>query len=83
MQHHVIKFVGDLRQVDGFLRVLRFSPPVKTDRPDITEILLKVVLNNIHIPKPSKLLLRILYSNGSRLVICKDQHLTIVWKALT
>jgi len=27
-QHYVIKFVSDLRQVDGFLRVLRFPPPI-------------------------------------------------------
>ena len=42
----MIKFVRDLAQVGGFLRVLRFSPPKKkTDFSDITEILLKVVLN--------------------------------------
>ncbi len=29
MQHDVIKFVSDLRQVDGLLRVLRFPPPIK------------------------------------------------------
>ena len=29
MQHYVIKFVCDLRQVDGFHRVLRFLPPIK------------------------------------------------------
>ena len=29
IQHYVIKFVSDLRQVDGFLRVLRFPPPIK------------------------------------------------------
>ena len=29
VQHYVIKFVSDLRQVDGVLRVLRFSPPIK------------------------------------------------------
>jgi hypothetical protein len=45
-QHYVIKFVNDLRQVSGFLRVLRFPPPI-TDRHDITEILLKVALNKI------------------------------------
>jgi len=28
MQHYVINFVRDLRQVDSFLRVLRFSPPI-------------------------------------------------------
>jgi hypothetical protein len=25
----VIKFVSDLRQVGGFLRILRFNPPIK------------------------------------------------------
>jgi hypothetical protein len=29
MQHYVIKFVSDLRQVGGFLRVQRFPPPIK------------------------------------------------------
>ena len=29
IQHYVIKFVSDLRQVRGFLRVLRFPPPIK------------------------------------------------------
>jgi len=29
IQHNVIEFVSDLRQVVGFLRVLRFSPPIK------------------------------------------------------
>ena len=29
IQHYVIKFVSDLRQVDGFLRVLWFPPPIK------------------------------------------------------
>jgi hypothetical protein len=29
IQHYVIKFVSDLRQVSGFLRVLRFPPPIK------------------------------------------------------
>jgi hypothetical protein len=28
IQHYVIKFVRDLRQVDGFLWVLRFSPSI-------------------------------------------------------
>jgi hypothetical protein len=27
IQHYVIKFVSFLRQIGGFLRVLRFSPP--------------------------------------------------------
>jgi hypothetical protein len=29
VQHYVITFVSDLRQVGGFLRVLRFPPPIK------------------------------------------------------
>ena len=29
VQHYVIKFVTDLRQVDGFLQVLPFPPPIK------------------------------------------------------
>ena len=28
VQHYVIKFVSDLRQVGGFFRVLRFPPPI-------------------------------------------------------
>ena len=42
-----IKFVSDLWQVSGFLLVLQFPPPIKTDCHDVTEILLKVVLNTI------------------------------------
>jgi hypothetical protein len=29
IQAYVIKFVSDFRQVSGFLRVLRFLPPMK------------------------------------------------------
>ena len=29
MQHYVIRFVSDLLQIGGFLRVLRFPPPIK------------------------------------------------------
>jgi hypothetical protein len=29
IQHYVIKFVNDLWQVDGFLHVLQFPPPIK------------------------------------------------------
>jgi hypothetical protein len=50
IQHYVIKFVSDLQQVGGFFWVLRFPPPNKTDRHDITEILLKVALNTINQP---------------------------------
>ena len=47
IQHYVIKFVSDLRQVCGFLGALRFPPPIKTDRHGIAEILLKLALNTI------------------------------------
>jgi len=48
VQHYVLKFVSDLRQVGGFLRVLRFPPPIKlTAMICITEILLKVALKTI------------------------------------
>ena len=47
IQHYVIKFVSDLRHVTG--RWFSQGTPVfstnKTDRHDITEILLKVALN--------------------------------------
>ena len=44
IQRYVIKFVSDLRQVIGFLQV---STNNKTDRHNITKILLKVALNTI------------------------------------
>jgi len=38
LQHYVIKFVSDLRQVGGFLSVLDLvSSTNKIDRPDIVE----------------------------------------------
>jgi hypothetical protein len=45
MQHYIIKFVSDLRQVGGFSPGTPVSTTNKTDRHDITEILLKVALN--------------------------------------
>jgi hypothetical protein len=47
IQHYVIKFVSDLRLVDGFLRGTMNPFTNKTDRYDITEILLTVMLNTI------------------------------------
>ena len=43
VQHYVITFVSDLRQVGGFLRVFRCPTPIKV----IATIYLKVVLNTI------------------------------------
>jgi hypothetical protein len=46
MQHNVIMFVSDLRQVSDFFRVLLFpSSTAKTDHCYISEIVLKVALN--------------------------------------
>jgi len=47
VQHYVIKFVSDLRQVGGFLLGPQVSFTNKTDRHNIAEILLKVALNSI------------------------------------
>ena len=47
IQLYLMKFVCDLRKVGGFLQVLRFPPPIKTDGHDKIEILLKVTLNTI------------------------------------
>ena len=47
IQYYVVKCVSDLRQVGGFPQVLLFPQPIKTDRHDITEILLKVELSTI------------------------------------
>ena len=48
IQHYVIKFVSDAQQVCGFLRQgTLVSSTNKTDRHDITEILLKGALNTI------------------------------------
>ena len=46
----MIKVVSDLRQVGGFLKV---SSTNKTDRHDITELLLKVTLNARNQVKPN------------------------------
>jgi hypothetical protein len=51
IQHYVIKFVSDLRQLGVFLRVLRVFSTNKTDRHDIAEIVFKLVLNTINLTK--------------------------------
>ena len=53
IQHYVIKFASDLLQVGGFSLGTLVSSTDKTDRHDITEILLKVALNTIIQTKPS------------------------------
>jgi len=64
MQHYVIKFVSDLRQVGGFLRILRFPPPIKLIEK------LKVVLNTI-----TRTLTPKLYKCVFLLLLCFSQNL--------
>jgi hypothetical protein len=48
VQHYVIKFLSDFRQVSGFLWVLQFLSLIKeSDRHELTGLLLKVALNTI------------------------------------
>ena len=49
IQHYVIKFVGYLRQVGVFFLAIPVFLTNKTDRHDITEIVLKVALNTINL----------------------------------
>ena len=49
IQHYVIEFVSDLRQVFCFLQVLQFPLQIKLTATYLTEILLKVVLKTITI----------------------------------
>jgi len=58
IQQYVIKCVNDLRQVGGFLWVLTN----KTDRHDITGILLKVDLNTISLSPKRNLPIYIKYA---------------------
>lgn len=64
----MIKFVGDLLQVGGFLWVFRFSPSIKLTPHDITEIL-KVVLNTIALlyPERERYLMHNLNGGGVRI----------------
>jgi hypothetical protein len=47
IQHYVIKLVSDLRQVGGFLRVLRFPPPIKLTATILLKYCWKWRLNTI------------------------------------
>jgi len=49
IQHYMIEFLSDLRQIGGFHRILWVSSTNKTDHHDITERLLKVALNTINL----------------------------------
>jgi hypothetical protein len=46
IQHYVIKFVIDLRQVGGFLWVLRFSPSKKLTATILPKL---IMLQSVHL----------------------------------
>jgi hypothetical protein len=49
IQHYVIEFVSDLRQVFSFFQVLQFPLQIKLTATYLTEIVLKVALKIITI----------------------------------
>ena len=65
IQHYVIKFVGDFRQVSVFFRELRLISTNKADRHDITEILLKVALKTLT-PYPNRAVMFVTISAWKR-----------------
>jgi hypothetical protein len=60
IQHYMIKFVRDLRQVGGFFPGTSVSSN-KTDLHDITEILLKLELNTITLTLTIQIILTYMY----------------------
>ena len=72
IQHYVIKFVSDLRQVGGFCPDPQICSTNKTDHHDITEILLKVPLNTI---KQSENVLRWFSAKNWFSIICDEDWL--------
>ena len=66
LQHYVIQFYCDLRRVGGYLRLLRFHPPIKLH--DTTEILLKVALHTTNQPTETTSTLNVKTCNNSRVL---------------
>jgi hypothetical protein len=71
IQHYVIKFVSDLRQVSSFLRVLRFPPPINWPSQYIWNTIESGV--NEHKPNPWKVAVdqSTLLQRGIRRLHCK------------
>jgi hypothetical protein len=76
IQQYVIKFVSDLRHDGGFLPVLRFLQPNKTDRHDIAEILEQkpwLAWNQNNVSKLSEMFmcgLLFQWANGKNQLLC-------------
>ena len=70
-----LKFIGDLQQVGGFLPVPSTN---KTDRHDITEILMKVALNTINtINKHNCIEYIDFYTNKTHEIL--EKRICIIW----
>jgi hypothetical protein len=68
-----------LRQVCSFLRVLPVSPTNKTDRHDITEILLKVVLNTLTLIISDNLKSNLQLVEGSKYLVEAEEVGLSLW----
>ena len=69
IQHYVIKFVSDLRQVSGFLRVLRIPPPIKRYNWNIVESGVKHHTLTLSLKSDLKLI-NIIKRNVGQITIC-------------
>ena len=65
IKYYVIKFVSDMWQIGGLFLGILVSSTNKTDHHDITEILLKVVLNTI---KQSSIIVYFIVNTGLMLL---------------
>ena len=75
IKHYVIKFVSDLQLVGGFLRVLRFPPPIKlTPRYSWN-----IVESDVKHHKPNHNQLRDRFGNHVAYGIFESVHLRLLW----
>ena len=70
IQHYVMKFISDLRQVGRFFSGIPVFSTNKTDRHDIAEILLKVALSTT-----SLLSMQIVYISPIVKIYCQKRRL--------
>ena len=78
IQHYVIKFVSDLQQVGGFFPGTPASSTNKTDRHDITDILLKVVLKTTSLTYKHFTLARPIHVSMDIRIMVWDMHTNVM-----